>query len=203
MILVGRYRSPFTRRVAASMRILDLPYEHRPRTAFAHFDEIRALNPVARVPILILDDGEILFESAVILDYLDQTVGSQRTLVPSEPVARRTVLRAVALALGTMEKVVATVYECTQRPAEKLYEPWLLRCEEQARSGLAALEAIAHKPPIAADRLNQAGITTGVLYDFVRLVNPPLLPQGRYPRLDAHFARCAALPAFADTRQEP
>jgi glutathione S-transferase len=203
VILVGRYRSPFTRRVAASMRVLGLPYEHRPRTAFAHFDEIRALNPVARVPVLILDDGEILFESTAILDYLDQTVGPQRALVPSDPTARRSVLRAVALALGTMEKAVATVYERTQRPSEKLHEPWLLRCEEQARSGLAALEAIADEPPVAADRLNQAGITTGVLYDFVRLVNPPLLPEGRYPRLDAHFARCAALPAFAETQQEP
>lgn len=203
MILVGRYRSPFTRRVAVSLHLLGLPYEHRARTAFAHFDEIRALNPVARVPVLILDDGEILFESTAILDYLDQSVGPQRALVPSEAVARRSVLRAVVLALGTMEKVVATVYERTQRPAEMIHEPWVARCEEQARSGLAALEAIAHKPPIAVDPLNQAGITAGVLYDFVRLVKPPLLPEGRYPRLDAHFARCTGIPAFIETQQEP
>lgn len=202
MILVGRYRSPFTRRVAVSLRLLGIPYEHRPLTAFAQFDEVRSLNPVGRVPALILDSGEVLFDSTAILDYVDQSVEPERALVPQEPAARRAVLRAVATALGTTEKVVATVYERTQRPPEKIYAGWLERCEEQARSGLAALNAIADAPPVASDRLNQAGITTAVLYDFVRLMNPPLLPLGHYPALDAHFARCASLPAFSETRQE-
>jgi glutathione S-transferase len=202
MILVGRYRSPFTRRVAVSMRMLGLAYEHRPRTALTQFEEVKALNPVARVPILILDSGEVLFDSTAILDHLDQTVGPERALVPSKPEARRAVWRAVALALGVTEKVVAVVYERRFHPPEKVHQPWIDRCEEQARSGLAALDATTNAP-FEGTPLNQAGVTAGVMYDFVKLVNPALLPAGRYKRLDEHFARCARLPAFIETAQEP
>lgn len=202
MILVGRYRSPFVRRVAVSMRVLGMTYGHRPQTAFAQFDEIKALNPVARVPALILNSGEVLFDSTAILDYLDQTVGPERALVPTEPDARRAVLRTVALALGITEKVVAVVYERRFRPAEKVHQPWIDRCEEQARSGLSALDSLGDAPFEAA-KLNQAGITAAVMYDFVRMMNPALLPVSQYKRLDAHAARCAALPAFKETMPEP
>jgi glutathione S-transferase len=202
MILVGRYRSPFTRRVAISMHLLGMTYEHRPRTALTQFEEVKALNPVARVPVLILDSGEVLFDSTAILDHLDQTVGPERALVPTKPETRRSVLRTIALALGVTEKVVAVVYERRFHPPEKVHQPWIDRCEEQARSGLAALDATANAP-FEDTPLNQAGITVGVMVDFVKLVNPPLLPTGRYKRLDAHFDRCARMPAFVETAQEP
>ena len=82
MILVGRYRSPFTRRVAISMQLLGIEYEHRPHTAWSNLAEVRAVNPVGRVPALILDSGEALFDSSAILDYIDQLAGPQRALVP-------------------------------------------------------------------------------------------------------------------------
>ena len=72
MILIGRYLSPFVRRVGATLHHFGMEFEHRPiRAGGADQDEIRKSNPTGRVPVLILDDGEILADSAVIVDYLD------------------------------------------------------------------------------------------------------------------------------------
>ncbi len=103
MILIGRYRSPFTRRVAITLRLYGLSYEHRPITAWANLADIQAFNPVGRVPALVLDDAEVLYESAAILDYLDELVGPDRALTPASGPARREVLRLVDLALGVTE----------------------------------------------------------------------------------------------------
>ena len=69
MILVGQYDSPFVRRVAISLRVLGFAYEHDTRSVFADFDAMRAINPLGRIPSLILPDGETLIDSAAILDW--------------------------------------------------------------------------------------------------------------------------------------
>ena len=199
MILIGRYRSPFTRRVAVTLRLLGIPYEHRPFTAWTHLDRVRAANPVGRVPALILDSGETLFDSTAILDYLDVLAGPERALVPAREPDRHQVLRIVACAMGALEKVVAALYERTMHPAEKVHEPWVQHNEDQARSALEWLEAIEPAPWLGGDAMTQADITTAVMLDFTRIVNPRLVNAQSYPRLDAHAARCNALPAFAET----
>ncbi len=200
MILVGRYRSPFTRRVAISLRILDITYEHLPYTAWSQLEAVRKVNPVGRVPALVLDSGEALFDSAAILDYLDQLVGPRRALVPASGPERRRVLRIMACALGVLEKVVAALYEHTMHPPEKVHDPWVRHNEDQARSGLQWLNAIAPSPWLAGETMSQADITTIVMYDFARIVNAQLIPNGRYPVLDALAATCATHPAFVATR---
>ena len=196
MILVGRYRSPFTRRVAITLRQLGIVYEHRPITAWTHLDDVRAVNPVGRIPALILDSGETLFDSGAILDFVDQA----HMLLPAEEPARRTVLRIVACAMGVLEKVVAALYEKTMRPPEKIHAPWVAHNEAQARGGLAWLEALPGPRWLALDRLTQADITTVAMFDFARIVNPALVAPGTYPHLDALSERCNTLPAFAETR---
>lgn len=203
MILVGRYRSPFARRVAVTMRLYGLAYEQRPITAWANLGDVRAFNPVGRVPALVLDDGEVLFDSAAILDFLDELAGPERALTPPRGPERRRVLRLVALAMGAAEKTVAIVYERTQRPPQTQHGPWIEHNAGQVAGGLAALDEIAPAPWLAGERMTQADVTAGVMYDFVRLVAPELLPPGRYANLDALAARCAGLPAFAETQPEP
>ena len=82
MILVGQYDSPYVRRVAVSLRVLGFEYAHDTRSMFADFDAMRQVNPLGRIPSLVLDDGEVLIDSAAILDWLDQSVGPERALVP-------------------------------------------------------------------------------------------------------------------------
>lgn len=200
MILIGRYRSPFARRVAISMQLLGMTYEHRPFTAWTHLEELRALNPVGRVPALVLDSGETLFDSSAILDHLDQLAGPERALVPFREPQRREVLRVTVCALGVLEKVVAALYEETMHPPEKVHAPWIAHNEAQARSGLQWLASLDLNPWLAGEALTQADVTTVVMYDFTRIVKPELIPDRRYPRLDELALRCSRLPAFRDTR---
>ena len=200
MILIGRHRSPFTRRVAISLRCLGIAYEHRPVTAWTHLDEVRGFNPVGRIPALVLDSGETLFDSSAILDYIDHMVGAGRALVPMEEPQRREVLRAVACAMGALEKVVAALYERTMHPPEKVHRPWVEHNESQARSALAWLDGRAGERWLAGPRLTQADVTMVAMYDFTRIVNPVLVAHGTFPRLEALAERCGALPAFAETR---
>ena len=200
MILIGRYRSPFTRRVAISMQLLGIGYEHRPLTTWSNLAEVRAVNPVGRVPALILDSGEILFDSSAILDYLDQSVGPRRALIPAYGPERRRVMRITACALGVLEKVVAALYAQTMYPAEKFHRPWIDHNESQARSGLQWLAALGPSAALSGGALTQAEITTIAMYDFTRLVNPNLIPDGAYPQLDFLAEHCNQLVAFTDTR---
>ena len=74
MILIGQFDSPFVRRVAIAMRLYGIAFEHKPWSTFGDADKIAPYNPLRRVPTLVLDDGEALIESAMILDYLDGPV---------------------------------------------------------------------------------------------------------------------------------
>jgi glutathione S-transferase len=85
-------------------------------------------------------------------------------------------------------------------PPEKIHQPWIDHNESQARSGLQWLAAITPSPWLGGTRLTQADITTIAMYDFTRIVNAPLIPEGRYPRLDALAAECLELPAFSETK---
>src|SRR5260370_36560097 len=117
MILIGQYDSPYTRRVAVSLGILEFAFEHDTRSVFGDFDSMRTVNPLGRVPSLILPDGTTLIDSAAILDWLDQTVGPQRAPLPSGGLARHQALQRVALATGTIDKVTAGAYERLIPPA--------------------------------------------------------------------------------------
>ncbi len=110
MILVGQYDSPFVRRVAVAPNILGLGYGHRPWSTFGDADRLATLNPLRRVPVLVLDDGEVLIESAAILDHLDETAGGVRLIAASGP-ARRAMLRICPLATGLCAKRVSLLYE--------------------------------------------------------------------------------------------
>ena len=89
MLLIGMFDSPFVRRVAVSMQLLDIGFEHANWSIGRDFERIRQHSALGRVPTLVLDDGEVLSESAAILDYLDDRVGPGRALLPSGGAARR------------------------------------------------------------------------------------------------------------------
>eukprot|EP01036_Dinobryon_divergens_P061241 gene61241-81638_t len=71
MILIGQYDSPFVRRVGIALTLYEQAFEHRPWSAWGDADQLRALNPLTRVPTLVLDEGDVLIDSHSILDYLD------------------------------------------------------------------------------------------------------------------------------------
>jgi glutathione S-transferase len=199
MMLIGMFDSPYVRRVAVSMQCLDLPFVHRDWSVGKDFDRIREFNPLGRVPTLVLDDGEVLAESAAILDHLDERVGPARALLPAAGRRRRDALQLMALATGAADKAVLQIYETAFRPAEKRHEPWLDRCRLQVRSALVALERRAADGGtgwLLGTELTQADVTLGCVLGFLYGsvgVDPE---RSEYPSLAAFAARCESSTAF-------
>src|SRR5512134_2970418 len=110
MILIGQYDSPFTRRVGIALTLYGLPFEHRPWSIFSDADQIRPYNPLTRVPTLLLDDGDALIDSHLILDYLDSLVPADRRLFPAAEPSRHRALKVAALATGLADKGVSLFY---------------------------------------------------------------------------------------------
>ncbi len=140
MLLIGSYSSPFVRRVAVTLKLYALPFEHRPVATDRDAVTIRAFNPLGRVPALVLDDGELVIDSGMIIDHLDEMVGPMRALTPRSGPQRRLVNRMVALATGAAEEYVAAYYERTKRPDTHVWPPWLERLEGQIETALQALD---------------------------------------------------------------
>ncbi|MGD0141611.1 MAG: glutathione S-transferase family protein [Rhizomicrobium sp.] len=195
MILVGQYDSPPTRRVAISLSVLGFVFEHDARSIFGDFDALRAINPLGRIPSLVLDDGTALIDSAAILDWIDQEVGPERALMPPHGPARRIAMQTVALALGAVEKIGAAAYERLMRPPQYRWPEWIARCRTQGAGALPVLERVQW-----SERLDQAQITTACMVNYLRTVDPEIIPRGRYPALDALTDRCEERPEFANTR---
>lgn len=202
MKLLGMFDSPFVRRVAITMRLHGMPFEHFDWSVGRDFARIREYNPVGRVPTLVIGDGEVLMESAAILDFLDEQVGQQRALLPASGVERRRALQLMALAVGAAEKGREQIYESAFRPPEKRHEPWLERCRSQMHGALAGLELASASQGTGAwlvgARMTQADITTACMVTFLTEsvgVDPDAAP---YPALRALVARCEALPVFRE-----
>ncbi|MBF0167625.1 MAG: glutathione S-transferase family protein [Alphaproteobacteria bacterium] len=202
MILIGRDLSPFTRRVAISLDVLGFTYERKQLSTATDALEIRQYNPLGRVPALVLDTGESLIDSSAILDYLDETVGPDRSLIPASGPERRHILRLVSLALGVMEKSVAAYYERTRRPAETRHPPWLNMLEDQTLAGLEALNSQADSkgPWLALGRMTQADISAVAALDFADTALPNLLKDVNLPRLRRLALHLQNEPAFLSTK---
>ena len=80
MQLIGVNRSPYTRRVAITLKLYGVPFEQRDLSGFGNRAEVQAANPLGRIPALVLDDGEVLLDSNAIIDHLDQTYGGEHPL---------------------------------------------------------------------------------------------------------------------------
>jgi glutathione S-transferase len=197
MKLVGMLDSPYVRRVAISLQLLGLPFEHQSLSVFRGFDEFRRINPVVKAPTLLCDDGTVLMDSTLIIDYA-QALARPRSLVPGDVSRLQRSLHLTGLALAGCEKAVQIVYERGVRPAEKLHQPWVDRVTGQMLAALSALEDELAGQPLAAtsSSIGQAGLTTAVVWFFVQATLPELVPATQYPALCAHSALCEALPEF-------
>jgi len=198
MLLVGRYASPFVRRVAVTLRLYRIDYAHRPWSVFTDQDEIKQHNPLLRVPALVLDDGETLIDSFAIIDALDQMVGPDQALIASGGKCRRDVLKICALFSGVADKAVSLVYERTLH--DRTTPSWQTRCRDQIQRTLSVLEADlkSHGGPWwFGENCSHADIICGCVLTFLTEAHPGIFELP--PALAAHRKACEALPEFSAT----
>jgi glutathione S-transferase len=197
LILIGQYDSPFVRRVAIAMRLYDMPFEHRPWSTFGDGDKVASFNPLRRVPTLVLDDGEVLIESGAILDYLDETVGPAKALIPDSGRARRQALKICSLGTGLGDKAVALFYERVLH--KETSETWVNRCRMQMNSVLKALEDERSKRATSywfGETMGHADIAVACALRFVSEAHAGTIDLTAWRSLAAHAARCEATEPF-------
>jgi glutathione S-transferase len=201
MILIGMLDSPYVRRVAVSMKLMGLPFEHRPVSVFRHFDRFREINPVVKAPSLVCDDGTVLMDSTLIVDYLEHVVAPAKALMPPHGTERQEALRLVGLAMAACEKCVQIVYEKQQRPPEKRHDPWFQRVAGQANAAFGELERACAKarPWLQGERLNAADVAVACAWRFGQFYDAAEVRAAKYPALVAYSARAEALPEFSST----
>ncbi|HEX3913940.1 MAG TPA: glutathione S-transferase family protein [Steroidobacteraceae bacterium] len=205
MILIGMFDSPFVRRVAVSMNLLGIPFEHRNWSVGREFELIRQFNPLGRVPALVDADGETLIESSAILDFLDQAAGPERALLPLSGELRREALHIIAIAAGAAEKGVTQVDETAFRPPEKRYRPWVERCHAQMHGALGELDRLCQVRGdewLIGNRITQADITAACVYTYLSDALDLNRDTAAYPALGAVTARCEALPEFKSAKAD-
>ena len=205
MVLIGMFDSPFVRRVAVSMNLLGMTFEHRNWSVGKDFELIRQFNPLGRVPTLVQPDGETLIESSAILDFLDECKGPEHALLPRSGKERREALRIIAVAIGAAEKGVAQAYETVFRPPEKRYLPWVERCHTQMHAALAELDRVSQARAgewLIGNRVTQPDITATCVYTFLVDALAISRPAVAYPGLAAIAERCEALPEFRSVKAE-
>lgn len=202
MILYGRDMSPFARRVAIWCSLQGRAVERRQlMVAGPDWELVKAVNPLGRVPALVLDDGEILVETAAIIDYLEESATEDQRLIPAHGAARRAVLQDIAYATATSEKIVSLVYDKLRRPPELHYAAWIERLEGQIISGLQVMNA---RVPIVGwmsgtDRPGGGDIATVIAAEMARIVFPDV-NAGPLPHLDRLIAQSEGIACFVETR---
>jgi glutathione S-transferase len=202
MILIGQYDSPFVRRVGSALTLYGLPFEHRPWSVFGETEKIRPLNPLTRVPTLVLDDGEVLVESHSMLDYLDSLVPADRAMFPRAEPERHQALKVAALATGLAEKSVSLFYE--KRLHSEVSQVWVDRCRAQIAGVLQALEEDRGRRVgdyWFGDRIGHADIAVACTLRFIGEVHADVVDLKGFPALEVHATRLEALSVFRTISQ--
>ncbi len=199
MQLIGMLDSPYVRRCAVSMALLGLPFEHRSVSVLRQFDTFKAINPLVKAPTLVCDDGAVLHDSNLILQYAE-SLAAPRTLWPADRAELVQALRITANALVAMEKTVQCVYELNLRPAEKQHQPWLDRVTGQLQAAYDLIEqdvANAGSGYLVGERLTQADISVATAWGFTQFTEPNRATKEKYPHIAAFAVRLEKRPEFA------
>ncbi len=200
-LLIGWNRSPYARRVAISLNLLDIPFDQDPVNAWDSYDRVLDANPIAKIPTLITETGEAITESWAILDWLDHRVGPDRALMPPGP-DRAEVRPLTALAGSVIGKGRELRYERHLRPARLRYSAWIARWSEQITSAMQALDTQIDAPFAAGERLTQADVTIFVMVESIRGNHQDLMRPGRFPELVALHRDLAKIEAFRKAARE-
>lgn len=199
MQLIGMLDSPYVRRVAIAFLRLGSPFEHKPLSLFRHIDEFRAINPLLKAPTLVTDDGTLLVDSTLIVDYAESLAPRAPKLThPSAPAARLKSFRLNGIAMTVNEKAVQFHYERQLRPPEKRHEPWSDRVRSQLEAGLDMLERETAKTQtwLVDENLMLADITVATAFAFAQLYLSDVVSAARYPALADFCSRAETLSEF-------
>ncbi len=201
MKLLGTGGSPYVRKVRVAFAEKGIPYDYV--VARASSAEVGAANPLAKIPVLIRDDGRALYDSAVIVEYLDGLTPANR-LIPEALDARIEVKRWEALGDGIMDATVAISHD-ERLPLEKRQPPeWYARQQKKIDAGLAAMEReLGGRAFCFGAGFSLADIACGAALGYLDRVLPKFVWRPDHAGLCRHAEVLAARESFKTTLPDP
>ena len=198
MKLVIATPSPYARKVRIALHEKGIACEETVDVPWNPGSVAPALNPLGKIPILILDDGRAVYDSRVIVEYLE-TLARPPALIPADAADRIAVKQIEALADGICDAIVLIAIE-GRRKAALQSRDWIARQRAKVEAGVAALDdLLGTRPWFVADTFGLADITAGCALGYLDLRLPDFSWREHFPRLVALDHRLGKRPSFAST----
>lgn len=196
--LIATSPSPYTRKVRIALAEKKIDYQLAEVSPWTPDNPVHAWSPLGKVPVLVLDDGTTLFDSRVIVEYLD-TVSPVSRLIPEPSRQRIAVKRSEALADGICDAAIAIVLE-SRRPLRQQSKDWLARQRTKLTTAVAALASeLDDKPWCNGEGYTLADIATGCALGYLELRETELGWRNEYSNLQRLAEKLGKRPSFQDT----
>lgn len=198
MKLVSSLTSPYGRKVRVVLAEKKVPFQLQVENPWLPDSPVPEINPLGKVPVLVLEDGVSVFDSRVIVEYVDHLTPVAH-LIPGEPKSRMMVRGVEALADGVADAAVA-VYLEKKRPADKQSADWLTLQERTLFRGLEALsEALGEKPWFLGNTMTLADIACGCMLGYLGLRFPEIAWRSAHPNLAKLYDKLMTRPSFRES----
>lgn len=208
--LISSPASPYSRKVRIALAEKKIKYQLEDASPWGATNPVHEWNPLGKVPTLVLDDGTQIYDSRVIVEYLD-TVSPVSRLIPEPGRERIAVRRWEALADGICDAAIAAVLE-SRRPAQQQSKEWIARQHHKVRCGVADLaRELGGRAWCSGDASDDAGggaysladIATGCALGYLDLRQPEFDWRDDYPNLGRLAERLSMRTSFQDTAPPP
>lgn len=202
MKLIGSSSSPYVRKVRITMAEKKLDYQYVTENVWSAETRISDSNPLGKVPCLVMEGAEALFDSRVIVEYLD-TLSPVGKLIPPNGRERAEVKTWEALADGVLDACLLARYEATWPGRQKgqRSQAWIDRQMGKVHTSLAAMSrGLADKPFCSGIHMSLADIALGCALGYLDFRFPEIDWRGSYPNLAKLFEKLSARPSFIETK---
>jgi glutathione S-transferase len=197
--LIGSLTSPYVRKVRIVMAEKRIDCQLELEDVWSADSKIQEANPLSKVPCLIMEDGGAVFDSRVIVEYLD-TMTPIAKLIPANGRERAEVRTWEALADGMLDAAILVRLEQTLRPAEQQSQKWIDRQMSKIHAGLAAMSnGLGDKPWCNGHAYTLADIAVGCTLGYLDFRFPQIDWRSQYPTLARLYEKLASRPSFVDT----
>jgi glutathione S-transferase len=197
--LIGSLASPFVRKARIVLAEKKIDYQLVLENVWAPDTTIHTFNPIGKVPCLVMEDGEAVFDSRVICEYVD-TLSPVGRLIPQSGRERVEVRCWEALADGVLEAAVLIRLESTLRNEGERSESWVARQQRKVDEGLDAIsQGLAGKPWCSNNHFSLADVAVGCALGYLDFRMPELNWREKHSNLEKHFAKLSQRQSFIDT----
>jgi len=196
MQLVGSTTSPFSRKVRICFIEKEVPYDLLIEDGWDINTKLHHINPLGKIPCLVLSNGHPIYDSSVIADYIDE-MSRVNPLLPKLSLDKARVKTVEALADGLLDAAILARRERMMRPTAQQSEAWIERQLHKVRASLCYLaSSIGTFEYCLLNKFTVADVAVGCALDWLDFRLPEISWRSDHPNLDIYFSRLCLRPSF-------